>query len=91
MFEQLTSSDTGLSSIAANGVAVAERLTDTAATHAIDLATDVALPAAKFAGVRFVRSRAKTLVLLLVVAAAVPMIVKRVRHRDDESAKDVRS
>ncbi len=71
------------SDIAANGASIADRVTGVVASHAAELATDAAIPAAKFAAVSFVRNRAKIVLFSLAVAVAVPILVKRFRDRGD--------
>lgn len=86
---------TSTSTLPTNGLPSAEALTDrmvdTVASHALDLATDVAVPAVKFAAIRFVRTRAKTLAIGLVLLIAVPVVVKKLRARGDSDSTSARA
>ena len=70
------------SDLAAGGASIADRVTDAVVTQAAELATDIAIPAAKFAAANFVRTRARSIAFGLVLVLVVPVIVKRIRNRD---------
>ena len=64
---------------------VSGKVIDSVTSHAVDLATDVAVPAAKFAALRFVKNRGKVLVIGAILLVVVPMAVKKWRSRTDDN------
>ena len=65
-----------------------DKIVDVVASQAVEIAKDVALPAAKFAAIHFLRTRAKTIVALVVVASAVTLLVKRQNSTSSPDTSD---
>lgn len=82
----MTPTSTLPTNVVPSAEALTDRMVDTVASHALDLTTDVAVPAVKFAAIRFVRNRAKTLAVGLVLLMAVPVVVKKLRARRDNDS-----
>ena len=77
-----------LSSTAA--ASMTDRVTDAVASHAMDLATDVALPAAKMAALHVVKTRAKTIVFGVAALIIVPIVIKKVLAMRSDDPVDSR-
>lgn len=65
---------------------VAETFVDVVGSQAAELAKDVALPAAKFAAAHFLRTRAKGIVLALVLVTSIAVLVKRKKGNGSSEA-----
>lgn len=70
---------------------VSGKVIDSVTSHAVDLANDVAVPAAKFAALRFVKNRGKVLVIGAILLVVVPMAVKKWRSRADNGSSSTSS
>jgi len=54
-----------------------DRIVDAVTSQAVEIAKDVAVPAAKVAAVHFFRSRAKGIAIVLMAASVIAVLVKR--------------
>lgn len=72
----------------ANSTTATDEIVDAVTSQAIDIAQDMVVPAAKFAAIRLIRNRAKTIVAVAVIAAVAVTLFKRKNSNETELTND---